>query len=48
MCTTCGCGTGETRVAGRVVPGQEEVQQAARGTRRRGQRRWAVAALSVV
>ncbi|MEF8722072.1 hydrogenase nickel incorporation protein HypB [Candidatus Accumulibacter phosphatis] len=31
MCTTCGCGTGETRVAGRVVPGQEEVQQAARG-----------------
>ncbi len=31
MCTTCGCGTGETRVAGRVVPGQDEVQQGARG-----------------
>ncbi|MCP5227244.1 hydrogenase nickel incorporation protein HypB [Accumulibacter sp.] len=26
MCTTCGCGAGETRVAGRIVPEQDETQ----------------------
>jgi len=31
MCTTCGCGAGETRVAGKAVSGQEDNQQFARG-----------------
>ncbi|WP_291988897.1 hydrogenase nickel incorporation protein HypB [Candidatus Accumulibacter sp. ACC007] len=31
MCTTCGCGAGETRVAGKAVSGQEDIQQFARG-----------------
>ena len=31
MCTTCGCGAGETRVAGRVVSEQEDAQHAGWG-----------------
>ncbi len=31
MCTTCGCSAGEARVAGRAVPGEEDVRPVARG-----------------
>jgi hydrogenase nickel incorporation protein HypB len=40
MCTTCGCSVGEARVAGRAVPGQEDVQPVARGHAPPQSREW--------
>ena len=31
MCTTCGCGAGETRVGGKTLPEQDDVQHGGRG-----------------